>query len=388
MPVAAMRCAHWSAGGRVHNTLLIVVGLLRGQSVTRDEWLKRSETVEGAQTQPRVDASERVSGVPGPLPRGTGSRPTTVMELAPALAVLPAANAFSPKAERWAIAHALSPLGTLPMIFEVTFESPGSLGLNLRSLTIAPNAGAFDSLGRPHGASEGPRKAARLRRTGCLVVLGVQPRLARLVRQGDVMLTVNGTHLFGTDFDFDAVTQHITKAAMPRTVRFLRSSSTTAAEMAAAAATNVEPLAKFALSATPAPQGALNEPTHPAILTWVNEAVTTPPIRRALANATQPVLPPASAPFSAPAAPRMISPPAPPGPSHMPTPIHARPVSAAKPQNVTRTDGQLPSLPFAPPPHFQAGAPNHATIAAMVASASARIPQQLKAAPPPQPGPR
>ena len=66
MPVAAMRCAHWSAGGRVHNTLLIVAGLLRGQSVTRDEWLKRSETVEGAQTQPRVDASERVSGVPGP----------------------------------------------------------------------------------------------------------------------------------------------------------------------------------------------------------------------------------------------------------------------------------------------------------------------------------
>ena len=294
------------------------------------------------------------------------------MELPPALAVLPASSVLSPKAERWAIAHAMSPLGTLPMIFEVTFESPGSLGLNLRSLMIMPNVGAFDSLGRPRGGSDGPRKSARLRRSGCLVVLGVQPRLSRLVRQGDVMLTVNGTHLFGTDFDFDAVTQHITQAANPRTVRFLRSSSITAAEMAAAAATNIQPLAKFALSATPAPQSVVNEPARPVTLNWVDETVTTPPLRHALANATQPVPPLASA-----------SPAALPGPAHMPTPLHARPVSAAKPQHAAVADA-LPSLPFAPPQHFQAGAPNHATIAAMVASASARIPQQLKA-PPPQP---
>ena len=99
---------------------------------------------------------------------------------------------------------------TCGFCYDITFPHQQSLGLNLRPQHIMYSEGS--------GAMF----------LGCLAVVDASAFLSTIVCPGDILLRVNDIELYasGDVFDFDKMTRVITSAAVPRTVRFLRSSDT------------------------------------------------------------------------------------------------------------------------------------------------------------------
>lgn len=92
--------------------------------------------------------------------------------------------------------------------YEVTFPTQQSLGINLKVHGISYSAG---SGGRILGC--------------CIVVETINTKIASIILPGDILLKVNGASLLGSPkegFDFDKVTQLISTAPSPRTIKILR----------------------------------------------------------------------------------------------------------------------------------------------------------------------
>eukprot|EP00903_Cladosiphon_okamuranus_P011783 g11075.t1 len=93
------------------------------------------------------------------------------------------------------------------LVYEIVFPQPGALGLNLRSYFVQNPAGA--RLGVPE--------------YGSLVVLDCQNAWLRtVVNSGDLLISINGKKLTGTNFSFADSISMSTGASLPRVFRFAR----------------------------------------------------------------------------------------------------------------------------------------------------------------------
>eukprot|EP00752_Nemacystus_decipiens_P012140 g10763.t1 len=93
------------------------------------------------------------------------------------------------------------------LVYEVVFPQPGALGLNLRSYFVQNSAGA--RLGLPE--------------YGSLVVLDCQNAwLTTVVHSGDLLISINGEKLTGTNFSFAESISMCSRAPLPRVFRFAR----------------------------------------------------------------------------------------------------------------------------------------------------------------------